>query len=89
MYCRGPWDNSSTFHNVSTDIILVISPITGQSNWYHKIIIIVSNKIQYYHILFTICFTETTAKLLYKNNRRLCRPKHNYLIDLNYINTFI
>ena len=52
-------------------------------------VFIVTDKINNLQIALCLALTQTTAKLLYKNNSRLRRTQHNNLIDGRNIYTFI
>ena len=57
--CTGNY--SAAFCYVTADIILIVTAIAGQGNWNHKIISVISNKIQYDHVFFSFRFSKTTS----------------------------
>ena len=54
-----------------------------------EILFIISDKIKNYYILLIFRLSKSSAKLLNKYNRGLCRAQHNHLIHFYNINTFI
>ena len=80
-------NHSAAFRDIAADIVLVITAVTGQRNRNHKVIPIISDEIQYNDIFFVLGFSKSTTKLLDEHDRRLCRTKHDDLIDLRHVHT--
>ena len=82
-----PRNHSAAFRDITADIVLVITAVAGQRNRNHKVIPIISDEIQYNDIFFVLGFSKSPAKLLDEHDRRLCRTKHDDLIDLRHVHT--
>lgn len=80
-------NHSAAFRDIAADIVLVITAVAGQRNRNHKVIPIISDEIQYNDIFFVLSFSKSPAKLLDEHDRRLCRTKHDDLIDLRHVHT--
>ena len=89
MYCGCSRYRIIPRNHIFSDRIRIISSIPGQCHWNHKIVIIVPNEIKNYHIFLVLGFSKSSAKLLYKYNRRLRRAKHDHLVHFYDIYTLI
>ena len=75
-------------HN-ATQLFLTAAAVTIQRYWQHVIIFIVTDKINNLQIALCLTLTQSTAKLLHKDNSRLRRTQHDNLIYRRNIYTFI
>ena len=82
-------NNPRAFSDIATHSIFVVTSVTGQSDRYHKVIHVISDKIKNNHILFSFTFSQASAKLLNKYNRWFGWSEHNDLIDFRNVDPLI